>query len=68
MWIFQEHESGKSAWTIIGGCSISEQTYYQWESKYDGIDVSDAKRLKALEEENRKLKVMVADYLSILKP
>jgi len=59
--ILKEHESGKSASVIARECNISEQTFYRWKSKYGGMDVSDAKKLKALEEENRKLKVMVAD-------
>ena len=40
---------------------ISEQTFYKWKAKYAGMEVSDLKRLKALEEENRRLKQMVAD-------
>ena len=59
--ILKEHEAGKSASVIARECNISEQTFYRWKSKYNGMDVSDAKKLKALEEENRKLKMMVAD-------
>lgn len=59
--ILKEHEAGKSASAIARECNISEQTFYRWKSKYGGMDVSDAKKLKALEEENRKLKLMVAD-------
>ena len=40
---------------------ISDQTYYNWKAKYGGMTVSEAKRLRALEEENRKLKQIVAD-------
>jgi len=40
---------------------ISEQTYYLWKAKYGGMDSSEAKRLKQLEDENRKLKHVVAD-------
>ena len=40
---------------------ISEQTYYRWKAKYGGMDSSEAKRLKQLEDENRKLKHVVAD-------
>jgi putative transposase len=40
---------------------ITEQTFYRWRGKYDGLQVSDAKRLKALEDENRRLKKLVAD-------
>lgn len=40
---------------------VSEQTFYRWKSKYSGMMPSDVKRLKQLEEENRKLKQMIAD-------
>lgn len=40
---------------------MNEQTCYRWKGQYGGMDVSDAKRLKALEDENRRLKQMVAD-------
>ena len=40
---------------------ISEPTFYMWKAKYSGMEVSDLKKLKALEEENRRLKQMVAD-------
>lgn len=41
--------------------AITEQTYYRWRKEYGGLDVSDAKRLKALEKENDRLKKLVAD-------
>jgi putative transposase len=40
---------------------VTDQTLYNWKSKYGGMEVNDAKRLKALEDENRRLKNMVAD-------
>ena len=40
---------------------ISEPTYYRWKSKYSGMEVSDAKKLRSLEDENRKLKQLVAE-------
>ena len=40
---------------------MTETTFYRWKSKFSGMDVSDAKRLKQLEDENRRLKQMVAD-------
>ena len=40
---------------------IAEQTFYRWKSKYGGMEVNEAKRLKQLEEENRRLKELVAD-------
>jgi putative transposase len=42
---------------------ISRNTFYNWRKKYGGLDVSEAKRLKQLEDENRKLKRIVADQL-----
>ena len=48
---------------LIRKHGISEQTYYRWKSKYGGMEVSEAKRLKALEAENRQLKQMVADLM-----
>ena len=59
--ILKEHEAGKKAVDIVREYNITEQTYYRWKSKYGGMDVSEAKRLKQLEEENRRLKEMVAD-------
>jgi putative transposase len=41
--------------------SVSEATYYQWKSKYGGMEASDIKRLRELEDENRRLKQMYAD-------
>ena len=40
---------------------ITEQTFYRWRGKYDGVQVSDVKRLRGLEDENRRLKKLVAD-------
>lgn len=59
--ILKEHEGGKKAVDIVSEYNITEQTFYHWKSKYGGMDVSEAKRLKQLEEENRRLKEMVAD-------
>ena len=59
--ILTEHEAGKKAVDIVREYNITEQTFYRWKSKYGGMDVSEAKRLKQLEEENRRLKEMVAD-------
>jgi putative transposase len=42
---------------------ISSATFYAWKSKYGGLEVSDAKRLKALEDENRKLKKLLAESM-----
>jgi len=59
--ILKETEAGKKVKDICRSESISEQTFYRWKSKYGGMELSDAKRLKALEEENRKLKWLVAE-------
>jgi putative transposase len=56
----QEHENGRTATDIIRELGISEQTFYNWKHKYGGMNVSDARRLKQLEAENRRLKEMVA--------
>lgn len=54
-------ESGVSAEVVAREYGISKATLYQWKSKYSGMDVSQVRRLKELEEENRKLKQMYAD-------
>lgn len=54
-------EAGRSAKEVARELGVTDQTLYNWRSKYSGMDVSDAKRLRALEEENRRLKTMVAD-------
>lgn len=59
--ILKEHEGGKRAADIVREHNITEQTFYRWKSKFGGMEVSEAKRLKQLEEENRKLKELVAD-------
>lgn len=59
--ILKEQEGGKKAADIVREHNITEQTFYRWKSKYGGMDVSEARRLKQLEEENRRLKEMVAD-------
>ena len=59
--ILKEHEAGIKPAELCRKHGISEQTLYRWKAQYGGMEVSDAKRLKALEEENRRLKTMVAD-------
>lgn len=59
--ILREAEAGKKTKDICRQHGISEQTFYRWKAKFGGMELSDAKRLKALEEENRKLKRLVAD-------
>jgi len=59
--IIKESEIGVTNIDICRKYGISEQTFYRWKSKYGGMEVSDAMRLKVLEDENRKLKGLVAD-------
>jgi putative transposase len=59
--IIKESEMGIKNIDICRKYGISEQTFYNWKSKYGGMEVSDAMRLKVLEDENRKLKGLVAD-------
>lgn len=59
--VLNEVEAGAKAADVCRREGISEQTLYRWKSKYGGMDVNDAKRLRVLEDENRRLKQMVAD-------
>jgi putative transposase len=54
-------EAGRSAKELARELGVTDQTLYNWKAKYGGMEVSDAKRLRALEDENRRLKEMVAD-------
>lgn len=54
-------EAGRLIKNVCREHSVAEATYYQWKSKYGGMEATDVIRLKNLEEENRKLKMMVAD-------
>lgn len=59
----KQHEAGTKTQDICRKLGISEQTFYKWKSKFGGMDVSDAKRLRALEEENAKLKKLLAEQM-----
>ena len=59
--ILQEAEAGMKVMDLCRKHGISDATYYNWKAKYGGMTVSDAKKLKALEDENRRLKKLVAD-------
>jgi putative transposase len=59
--ILQEAEAGAAVKDVLRRHGISHDTYYRWKKKYGGMDVSDARRLKQLEDENRRLKRIVAD-------
>ena len=54
------HESGRKTVDICRELGISEGTFYRWKSKFGGMEVSEAKRLRSLEEENRQLKKLLA--------
>jgi putative transposase len=59
----KEHQAGLSASELCRRHGISDATFYKWRSKYGGMELSEAKRLKALEEENGKLKRLLADAM-----
>jgi putative transposase len=61
--ILKEHEAGLSAAELCRKHVISDATFYKWRAKYGGMDVSDAKRLRALQEENAKLKKLLAESM-----
>ena len=61
--ILKEHQAGLSAQELCRTYGVSDATFYKWRSKYGGMDVSEAKRLKSLEEENGKLKRLLADAM-----
>jgi putative transposase len=60
--ILKEHEAGLSAAELCRKHGISDATFYKWRAKYGGMDISDAKRLKALQE-NAKLKKLLAESM-----
>ena len=59
--ILKQAEAGRKTEDLCREHGISPATFYTWRSKYGGLELSEAKRLKALEEENSKLKVLVAE-------
>lgn len=59
--VLKEVEAGRKVADVCRKHGISEHTYFRWKRKYGGLDVSDARRLKQLEDENRRLKTLVAD-------
>jgi putative transposase len=61
--VLREHEAGAKAADLARKHGVSEATLYNWRAKYGGMDVSDAKRLKTLEDENAKLKKLLADQM-----
>ena len=61
--VLKEHQAGLPVAELCRKHGISEATFYAWRSRYGGMEVSDARRLKALEEENRKLKRLLAEAM-----
>lgn len=61
--VLKEHQAGATAADLCRKHGISDATFYKWRSKYGGMEVSDARRLKALELENAKLKKMLAEQM-----
>jgi putative transposase len=57
----KEYENGRSSEDICRELSVNRATFYSWKKKYGGMDATHLKRLKELEDENRKLKAMYAD-------
>jgi putative transposase len=61
--VLREHEAGAKTAEVCRRHGISDATFYKWKAKYGGMEVSDAKRLKALEDENRRLKKLLAESM-----
>lgn len=59
--ILKEVEAGKKVTDATREYGISDATFYNWRAKYGGMEISDARKLRSLEEENRRLKKAVAD-------
>jgi putative transposase len=61
--ILKEQEAGVAVTELCRKHGISSPTFYKWKAKFGGLDVSEARRLKALEDENAKLKRLLADAM-----
>ena len=61
--ILKEHEAGVSVSDLCRKHGVSDASIYKWKAKYGGLEVSEAKRLKALEDENSKLKKLLAEAM-----
>ncbi len=61
--ILREQEAGAKTAEVCRKHGISGATFYKWKAKFGGMEVSDARRLKALEDENAKLKKLLADAM-----
>jgi putative transposase len=61
--ILREHEAGAATSDVCRKHGISSATFYKWKAKYGGLDVSEARRLRSLEDENRRLKKLLAETM-----
>ena len=61
--VLKEHAAGLAAADVCRKHGISDATFYKWRSRFGGMEISDARKLKALEEENRKLKKLLAETM-----
>lgn len=61
--VLREQEAGAATEDACRRHGISQQTFYRWKSKYGGMEISDAQKLKALEDENRRLKRLLAESM-----
>ena len=61
--VLREQEAGGATAEVCRRHGISEQTFYRWKAKYGGMQVSDAQKLKTLEDENRRLKKLLAESM-----
>ena len=61
--VLREHDAGAKTADLARKHGVSEATLYNWKAKYGGLEVSDAKRLRALEDENARLKRLLADAM-----
>lgn len=61
--ILKEHQAGLGAKELCRKHGVSDATFYKWRSKYGGMEVSDARKLKSLEAENAKLKKLLAEQM-----
>lgn len=59
--VLREVEGGRQIREVCRAHGVSEMTYHRWKAKYGGLGISEARRIKQLEEENRRLKKLVAD-------
>jgi putative transposase len=61
--VLREQEAGSATAEVCRRHGISEQTFYRWKAKYSGMTPSDAQKLKGLEDENRRLKKLLAEAM-----